>query len=192
MGILKGLLDRIVFAFGLILFMQVPQFVDQYEHRLGGYFQAQVDYLQQYQKIADEQFQGSLLALIKDFNSSNKQSVKQTGINIREAQIQSEQLNIDLQVLANKSFIEKLIHLSTTLKVDIARATIQSLNPALPLSVEAFICGLLGAIVVSLLCNFCFGLPKLLFSKSTRSNKRKDSGVKKRVEPTIMRPVSAA
>ena len=46
------------FAAGVLLFMQVPHLIDQYEQRLGGYYQAQVNHLEKYQQIAERQHRG--------------------------------------------------------------------------------------------------------------------------------------
>jgi len=35
MRVIKGLLDRIIFAAGVLLFMQMPHVIDLYEQRLG-------------------------------------------------------------------------------------------------------------------------------------------------------------
>ncbi len=56
MFILKGLVDRVLFAVRVLLFMQVPHFVDQYTQSLSGYYQAQANYLDQYQQIAKKQY----------------------------------------------------------------------------------------------------------------------------------------
>jgi len=192
MNIIKGLLDRIIFAVGVLLFMQVPHFIDQYEQRLGGYYQAQVKNLAQYQQIANQQHQGNLSALIDEFESSSKRSVQQTGSHVREMSEQTEQLKNDVLVLASDSFIMKFSHVVTTLKVDIARAVIQTYKPAFPLSVEGLVCGLLGGVILSLLFNALFSFPKILSTKTDQTKKLPTSTkVKQRVEPTIMRPSRA-
>ncbi len=192
MNIIKGLLDRIIFAIGVLLFMQVPHFIDQYEQRLGGYYQAQVKNLAQYQQIANQQHQGNLSALIDEFESSSKRSVQQTGNHVLEMSEQTEQLKNDVMVLANDSFVIKFSHVVTTLKVDIARAVIQTYNPAFPLSVEGLVSGLLGGVVLSLLFNALFGFPKIFSTKTNTTKKSSGTKVKQRVEPTIMRPSRAA
>lgn len=192
MNIIKGLLDRIIFAIGVLLFMQVPHFIDQYEQRLGGYYQAQVKNLAQYQQIANQQHQGNLSALIDEFESSSKRSVQQTGNHVREMNEQTEQLKKDVTVLASDSFVKKFSHIVTTLKVDIARAVMQTYKPAFPLSVEGLMCGLLGGVVLSLLFNALFSFPKIFSTKTNPPQKSSSTRVKQRVEPTIMRPSRAA
>ena len=187
MKMIKGLLDRIVFAVGVLLFMQVPHFIDQYEQRLGGYYQAQVKHLEQYQNIANQQHQGSLSALIREFESSVKPSVQQTAAHLRTLDEQAKALKKDVDVLANDSFVEKVSHMVVSVKVDIAHAVIQSYTPAFPLTLAALVCGLLGGVLLSLVLNACFNLPKLFRVKPKDTKKHAPSDIKRRVEPTIMR-----
>ncbi len=191
MSIVKGLIDRIIFTLGVLLFMQAPHFIDQYEQRLGGYYQAQLSHLQRYQQIADQQHRGSLSALIEEFESSNQRSVQHTGKNIREIDSQVQQLKTDVDVLANNSFVSKLSYLVTTVKLDIAQAVIKSFKPAMPLSTEAVICGLTGGVLLSLLFNLCFSFPRIPSRKNKQTKKNNVAHAKQRVEPTIMRPTRA-
>ena len=192
MRVIKGLLDRIIFAAGVLLFMQMPHVIDLYEQRLGGYYQAQVEYLQQYQKIAEQQHQGNIIALINEFKASSKRSVQQTAANIQSTYKQTNELKRDMQVLETGSFVSKLFHLSTRLKLDIAQATIQSLKPAFPLTLEAFICGMLGGISLSFIFNMFLSFPKLFISRDRKSKQQPDAKVKRRIEPTVMRTARTA
>ena len=75
--------------------------------------------------------------------------------------------------------------------MDIAQAVISSYTPAFPLTLAALVCGLLGGVLLSLLFNACFNLPKLLSVQSKAPKKHAPNNVKRRVEPTIMRPSRA-
>ncbi len=192
MSIIKSLFDKIIFATGVLLFMQVPHFIDQYEQRLGGYYQAQVKHLEQYQAIADKQHKGDLRALINDFESSANASVQHTGNNIRQIEQESQQLKQEVQGLTNQSFVVKVITITKSLKMDIARAVIDTFKPAFPLSIEGFVCGLLGGLFMSALFNGVVSMPRVLFAnKKHQTKQRVSTGTKQRVEPTIMRPARA-
>ena len=191
MSIIKGLIDRIIFTMGVLVFMQLPHFVDQYEQRLGGYYQAQLSNLERYQNIANQQHGGNLSALISEFESSKQESVKQAGSNVRDITTQVKQLKTDSEVLADKALILKLSHLVTSVRMDIAQAVVNTYKPAFPLSIEALICGIVGGALLSLLFNACFGFPKLFARKKQASKPRGHSNVKRRVEPTVMRPAKA-
>ena len=120
---IKGLVDRIIFTLGVLVFMQAPHFVDQYTQRLGGFYQAQVKHLNQYQNIANDQFNGDLEALISEFNSSGRESVKQTAGAIQQNRAQVSALKSDLAILENKPFALQVVHLATSIRYDLAKET---------------------------------------------------------------------
>ena len=187
MFIIKGLLDRVLFAIGVLLFMQVPHFVDQYTQRLGGYYQAQVNHLDQYQKIAKKQHQGDLGALIQEFASSDRASVRETGNNISVIQSQAASIKKDLQVLDHKPLTSKIIHLLTSSRYDIAQQTLTHYKPGVPFSIESLVCALLGGVLMSMLFNSFLLVPSLF----KRKPKKAVSVAKKRIEPRITRVARA-
>jgi hypothetical protein len=185
MFIIKGLLDRVLFALGVLLFMQVPHFVDQYTQRLGGYYQAQVNHLDQYQQIAKKQHQGNLDALIREFTSSDQAAVRDTGNNISIIKRQAEAVKNDLYVLDHKPLAVKLLHLTTGARYDIAQQTLTNYKPGVPFSMESLVCALLGGVLMSMLFNSFLCVPKLF--KRRPKPKKASSVDKKRIEPTVTR-----
>ena len=183
MFIIKGLLDRILFAIGVLLFMQAPHFVDQYTQRLGGFYQAQVEHLRQYQNIADEQFGGDLEALISEFNSSGRESVKQTAGAIQKNKAQIGQLKSDLEVLEGNQFVSKVVHLVSNLHYSVAKETARVFTPGMPFTYEALLCGLLGGILFSVLFYTCAKIPKIFASNKVQPTKTTTH----RIEPSITR-----
>jgi hypothetical protein len=188
MFIIKGLLDRVLFALGVLLFMQVPHFVDQYTQRLGGYYQAQVNHLEQYQQIAKKQHQGDLDALIQEFVSSDRASVRDTGNNINVTRGQAESIKNDLYVLDHKPLTAKLVHLATSTRYDIAEQTLTHYKPGVPFSIESLVCALLGGVLMSMLFNSFLFVPKLFKRKPNKVS----TTAKKRIEPTVTRVARAS
>ncbi|MFK7795584.1 MAG: DUF2937 family protein [Gammaproteobacteria bacterium] len=188
MFIIKGLLDRVLFAVGVLLFMQVPHFVDQYAQRLGGYYQAQVNHLDQYQQIAKNQHQGNLDGLIREFMSSEQASVRETGNNISVIRGLAESLKNDVYVLDHKPLASKLVHLATATRYDIAGQTLTNYKPGVPFSIESLVCALLGGMFMSMLFNSILFVPKLF----KRKPKKTSGATKKRIEPTVTRVVRAS
>ncbi len=183
MTIIKALFDRLLFTAGVLVFLQLPNFVDQYTQRMGGYYQAQVESFQQYQGIANQQFNGDMQALISEFNSSSRQSVKQTGNAIQNNRDQIEGLKEELYTLENSQFAYKVIHLITSVRYNIARETLRTYTPGVPFTSEALLCGLSGGIIFSVLFGVFARLPKLIW----RKQKQVSSAVKQRIEPSVTR-----
>ena len=183
MSIIKGLLDRVCFTLGVLLFMQVPHFIDQYTQRLGGYYQAQLGHLSQYQEIAKKQHHGDLELLIQEFESSSRAAVQETGKNIRNIRDNSALLAKEVNVLENKAFVFKLTQIFTGMRYDLAKETLKTYKVGVPLSVEGLICGLLGGVLMSLIFNGCCLFPKLLKPSPTQVQKTSTM----RIEPSVTR-----
>ena len=181
MSLIRNLSDRILFAIGLLLFMQVPQFVDQYTQRLGGYLQGQQQQLSRYQDIADSEYAGDLAQLISEFHTSHKNSVREVGANVSELRQQVDAVSVDLQILEQGQFVSKLAHLVLNMNMGIAGETLGVFAPGVPLSVEGIVCGLLGGILLSAIFNL---LVSLLSSRTSRV-KTTPRPIDKRVEPRM-------
>ncbi len=153
MRILLSLLDRIVFTIGFLLFLQLPNYVDHYTQRMGGYHAADRDTLAEYQQIANDNHAGELSELIEAFASSADAAVVDTGENLRQLRRRVEDMNRGLIILEGGAFPRKLAYLSTNLRSDIALGTARAYVPGLPFTIEALVCGLIGGILATLLFN---------------------------------------
>ena len=183
MFLIKNLFDRVLFALGLLLFMQVPQFLDQYTQRLGGYLQAQKQHLSEYQGIANRQHSGDLEALLNEFYSSEKPAVKETADTINKTRQEVAELESDLDILEGKHLIYRLGHTITHVNMSVATETLRIFTPGIPLTIESFVCGLLGGILFSVV--FATVMRLLRFSKKTEKKSTKPAAV--RIEPSIKR-----
>ena len=78
-------LDRIVFTAGVLLFLQLPNFIDQYTQRFGGYYEAEKQQLESYQDISEKYFDGDMNAMIESFaDEKDNPAIRETGEQIRE------------------------------------------------------------------------------------------------------------
>lgn len=153
MRVLLGLIDRILFAAGFALAMQLPQFVDSYTQRYGGYHQALVDSMADYQRNADEHYGGNLDRLIGDLHTASAPGIREIGDKLERERARELEMRQGLAILEGDSLTAKLWYLSRHLDRELARATWMAYTPGLPLSVDALVCGLVGAILLSGLFN---------------------------------------
>ena len=160
MKLLLGILDRLVFTAGVLVCMQLPHFVDQYTHRLGGYSRAAQEQLAQYEAIARTNFNGDLDALIAEFSGSSSPAVAQTGRQVARARTRAQQLNAGLQTLETRSFVRKLVYLAVYIEPNIARDSLRSFKPGLPLTAAALVSGLCGGMMAALLLQGLLRLPR--------------------------------
>lgn len=165
MKITKQLLDKIFFTLGVIVFLQLPHFINQYTQRIGGFSESQVQQLSNYQSIADDNYNGQIALLIAGFENSTDEAVRQTGINIKATQADVESLKKEILILENEGLFKKIIFLIPNLRLNIAQGTLKSFQPGIPLSFWAIAYGLFGGILFSLMFNGATKVPRLVLRK---------------------------
>ena len=172
MTFIHGLLQRLLFTFGVMLFMQLPQFIDHYSQQLSGYYLAQQNQLQQFQLIADTNFNGQLDSLIADFNASPAPAVQQVGKQVLTLQQALPVLASDLAILTEGSYINKLTYFVTRINTKLAENTLSLFTPGIPLSQAAIVTGLIGGITLNLLWLFSLKLLSLIFYRKHTQTKK--------------------
>ena len=170
MTIFKQLLDKIFFTMGVIVFLQLPHFLDQYTQRIGGYAESQIQQLEQYQIIAENNYDGNLDLLIENFKNSEDRAIQQTGLSISETQQDVFVLKDEIKVLEQDGLFNKILFLSTNLRYNIAKGTLGTFQPGIPLSIWAFVYGLIGGVLFSLLFNGTTKIPKVIMRKKSKNN----------------------
>ena len=165
MTFIHGLLQRLLFTIGVMLFMQLPQFIDHYSQQLSGYYLAQQNQLQQFQLIADTNFNGQLDTLIADFKSSPSAAVQQVGKRVLTLQQSLPELAIDLVTLTEGSYINKLTYFVTRIDSKLAENTLSLFTQGIPLSQAAIVTGLVGVITLNLFWLFSLKLLTLMFTR---------------------------
>ncbi len=153
MKLILGLADRVLFAAALLLFMQIPQFIDHYTQRYAGYHQALVDSLAEHQHNANLHYGGDLRALVDDLRSSERPGIQEIGAKLERDRQREAQMAAGLVILREGSLWAKLRFLSTDLDQPLAQGTLQDFKPGLPLTMDSLLCGLTGAILLSALFN---------------------------------------
>ncbi len=162
MNLITGLLDRLLFTAGLLVFLQIPQFVDHYTQRYAGYHQAVADSVAEYQLSADAHYGGDLVLMIHDFKVDDKAAMREMGSKMERDRDHLLRMTAGLTVLRGDSLIDKLVFLAADLDHDIAGATLQDFSPGLPLTADALICGLIGGISISGLLNILLWIGRQL------------------------------
>lgn len=153
MRMLLAIIDRLLFAAGFALAMQLPQFVDSYTQRYGGYHQALVDSMAEYQRNADAHYGGNIDGLISDLHAAPAAGIQEIGDKLTRDRTREREMQAGLAILEHGTLVQKLWYLSQHADRELVRATWMAYTPGLPLSFDALLCGLLGAIVLSGLFN---------------------------------------
>lgn len=83
LSLLKTYSRLLIFAVGLLLGIQVPNFVDQYERRIDAHFQEVSANISGFQSTADLLFGGDMEALIVYYQESNDRVFERDALSIR-------------------------------------------------------------------------------------------------------------
>src|SRR5690606_19743805 len=136
MKIVTGLLDRLLFVAGFLLFLQIPQFIDHYTQRYAGYRQALADSVQQYQSSADVHYGGDLGLMIHEFETAAAPAMRDMGTKMDRERARLDEMTAGLTVLRTGSLPEKLALLAQDFDTPLLQATFDDYRPGLPLTVD--------------------------------------------------------
>ncbi|MES0874596.1 DUF2937 family protein [Sinimarinibacterium thermocellulolyticum] len=164
MSIVTGLADRLLFAAGLVLFLQIPQFIDHYTQRYAGYHQALADSVRQYQDSADAHYGGDLPLMIHEFETAQAPAMRDMGAKMQRERRLLDEMTAGLARLRSGSLPAQIAQLARDYDSPLLRATFEDFEPGLPFTQEAAVCGLVGGILASGLFNLLIWPLRRLFS----------------------------
>lgn len=170
---IKNLFDKLFFAAGVIVFLQLPHFINQYAQRLGGYVDSHAEQLANHQSIANEHFAGDLSAYIDHLKKQNDPAIADGALQIERHFKQQHDMAQELTVFQSEPTWYLVPYFITHPRLSLVKGTAQQFQPGLPINLWAWLYGLLGGLLFSLLfhggCAACVSL--------ARSNKKKQFSV---------------
>lgn len=166
---LKNLLDKICFAFGVILFLQLPQFIDQYTQRIGGYVDSQQAQIAEYQMLADRHFDGDLNAYITRLKQNPDPVIADSAQQLNTLIVNSESLAHEAEIYETKPLWYTIPYFISHFRIDLVKGTARNFTPGMPINLCSWLYGLVGGVLFSLLFNGVISLPKILIRKKTVS-----------------------
>lgn len=164
---IKGLLDKIFFTVGAIVFLQLPHFIEQYTQRMGGYAASQTEQIKEYQAIADEHFNGDIEAYQLRLQQNADPAVAESAQQITRRLKSAQSIKKDLNVFENKPLWYQVPYFISHPRIELVKGTANNFSPGLPINLWAWGYGLLGGVLFSLIFNGLTLLPK-----AVRKNKK--------------------
>jgi len=164
--LINNIIDRCFFTVTFIVGIQLPEFIQQYIQRLSGHLNEAQFQLQEFQKIAEQHYQGSLATMVIKYKENTEPAIRSTAelIELLGQRINSYQLH--LQQITEADYINKLYQFVSNFDFAIAQATAKSFVLAIPLSVDALATGITIAIVLLIIKEFSlFLISKLMTAK---------------------------
>ena len=73
--VFNNIIDRCFFTVTFILGVQLPEFMQQYQQRLGGHLAEAQSQLAQFELIAQQHFEGSLITMIARYKENTEASI---------------------------------------------------------------------------------------------------------------------
>ncbi|MCG6201909.1 DUF2937 family protein [Psychromonas antarctica] len=155
---------NLVFALALLMGLQLPNFLHQYETRLDAHYIEAKDQLSQYQALADVYFSGDLHALISKHKSSEQRLFKAEAQIIEKLLARFNQLKAQKNALQG-SLISRLYFLLGELHSPLLKETQENYNAEIALNQDSIIVGLASALLSTLLMELLFLLIAVLFKR---------------------------
>ncbi len=143
------LLDKLLFAGLLLLGMQIPGFVMQYQQTLAAHYREAQQQLQQYQAVADRYYAGSLTQLLTVHRRNSVAAIRAEAEILERLLKRNAYLKWQLSAISNKHLYQQLLHLVKRPDWIIAEEVLHSYYPSVPLNAEALAAGLTLALVTN-------------------------------------------
>jgi len=156
---------KIVFALTLLLGLQLPNFLQQYEIRLDGHYIEAQRQLAEYQQLANLYFSNDLQALIKKHKNSTEQVFRDEAVIIDNLSKRFDYLQAQKNAL-DSSLGKRLFFLSQQFNSALFNETKTDYQAEIVLNKDAISVGLLVALGASLLLELLFFIVPLLVKKT--------------------------
>ena len=166
-SILYRYLIVIIACISLLIGLQVPNFVDQYQKRLDAHLREVTVNLQPFQEIAVRYFGGDMNKLIELHLNSDAKPFQEEGAAIKK--MVERKLRFETDMAAMKANLTmQALHVLLHGDREILDETRQQYSYAVPLNQDALVFGASSALVILLLAELLFALARLSYAKLSR------------------------
>jgi len=162
MRFIKDYMVRIVFAIGILIGVQLPNFIDQYSQRLNAHYLEAVENLSGYQKIAEMYHDDRIENLIKKHESSEDPTFKMEAEPIKEMFSRVNRFDTEIGALDTNLF-SQTVYLLFKGDRELMKETYAGYSATIPLSKNAIISGVVTGICASALLDALLFLVTLVF-----------------------------
>ena len=164
LSLLKTYSRLLIFAIGLLLGIQVPNFIDQYERRIDAHYQEVSANISGFQSTADLLFAGNLEALIAYYQESNDAVFESDAKSIRNIVDRYNRISSERSALSG-SALAAVMHIVLYADDEFIDETFAQYGYTVPLNITAIEWGLALALLLTITidlglfgCVKCVGL----------------------------------
>ena len=169
---LRAYLRLVLFGLGLLIGVQAPGFVDQYTKRVSAHYIEATKNFSGFQRSADQNFGGSVDALIAHHEASADPVFEGEAKSIATIYARLKRLALELEAMS-RPLPSRMVHVAFYPDKEILDETVAAYSYTVPLNQQAILCGLLVALLLALFVEFVLlgiiGLGRLIVG-STRSS----------------------
>jgi hypothetical protein len=161
-------LRLIVFAFGLLIGVQVPAFVDQYAKRVSAHQIEVSRNFAGFQEIADRYFGGSVEALVAHHQASTDAPFRDEARSIQQMYERLKVFSAELAAMRGP-VIKQIFHVAFSSNAEVLNETRHEYTYTVPLNAAAVASGVtIGTVMALLVESLLVGVMRLLRPRRTR------------------------
>ena len=175
---LDSILDRIFAIIGAILLSQIPAFITHYIQRLGGHVAEAQRNAQSWQDIANKTTDGNMDILTSEYLSSSIATTVEAGKKCLADVERLNELKEAIDAITNAPILTKSFSFLKHMDIDIARATLKSFVPNVPMNAESIAYAVAGLLLAMLMYKTLKWIPMAIGRRLLRrKGKDEESGV---------------
>jgi len=163
-SILYRYLIVIIACAALLLGLQVPNFIDQYQKRIDAHLREVTANLKPFQEIADHYFGGDLMKLIEMNLKADAKPLQEEGRAIEQMVQRKLRFESDMVALQT-SLVMKAVHVLFHGDREMMDEVMGQYTYAVPLDQDALIFGAGVAVAILACCELLFALLRFAFAK---------------------------
>ena len=165
--LINNIIDRCFFTAIFILGVQLPEFMQQYQQRLAGHLAEAQSQLNQFEIIAQQHFDGSIITMVTRYKDNSEAAIVSTGELIERLSLRVEYLSTHLAQITQSDYLHNVYLFIWHLDNEIAKGTAEYFSMAIPLELNAIATGGTLAITALILKTITVNLIKYPFKKKT-------------------------
>lgn len=170
---LKENILRLILIIGLIIGLQIPNFINQYQQRISAHLIEAESNFKGFQNIADQFYNGDVSKLLQKHEQSEDSIFSSEAEAIRSISDRISMLRIERNSLKN-GIVQKIIHIIFSSNKTLLNETYNEYIPTIPLNSEAILCGVcLGFILIILFELFFKRLKRIIFNRRKKMFSKK-------------------
>jgi hypothetical protein len=153
MGIFRSYARLVLFVAGVLLGVQVPNFVDQYFKRVSAHRLEAMANFRGFEETATRHFGGDVRALLEHYKTSPDPVFRDDARTIETILDRYRRYSEEMELM-DASLVRRIVHVAFSPDREILGEVIDEYSATVPLDQSAILCGLVLGLLLSMLVEF--------------------------------------